>query len=77
MNTEYQTKDLGESAALFSCNCRLIRINRQGPVCWFVFEDEVQCKKLSEEYFYGQLMVKARNYYHAQTILKNRIFSEY
>ncbi len=71
----YKTKDLGESAALIIKNMKLVQIDREGRICWFVFESKVECKKLSSEFFFGELLVNAREYYEVITRLKHRIFS--
>lgn len=71
----YKTKDLAESAALIIKNIRLIRIDREGRICWFVFDNKEECEKLSNQFFFGELQVNAREYYEALGRLKNRIFS--
>jgi len=72
---EYITKDIGEAAALITQNQKLIRMDREGNVCWFIFDDKKECEKLSNQFFFDNLQVNAREYYEAQTRLKNRIFS--
>jgi len=72
---EYKTKDLPESAALLYKNQKLIRIEKQGRICWFIFSDKQLCENLSKEFFFGELMVNAREYYEAVIRLKHRIFS--
>lgn len=72
---EYKTKDLPESAALLYKNQKLIRIEKQGKICWFVFFDKSACENLSKEFFFGELTVNAREYYEAVVRLKHRIFS--
>ena len=71
----YKTKDLGESAALIIKNMKFIRIDREGRICWFVFENKSECEKFSSDFFFGELLVNAREYYEALGRLKNRIFS--
>ncbi len=75
MNDIYRTKDLSESAALLLSKQRLIDIQREGKVCWFVFEDKQRCEQISKEFFFGEYMVNAREYHQAITRLKNRIFA--
>jgi hypothetical protein len=74
MNT-YRTKDLGECAALIVARQRLIDIERQGSICWFIFEDREKSEKLGSQFFFGELPVNAREYYEAMVRVKNRIFS--
>jgi hypothetical protein len=75
MTTEYSTKDLGEAGALIVKDQKLIRIDRKGKTCWFVFEDKEECERLSADFFFGELQVNARSFYEAITRLKHRIFS--
>jgi hypothetical protein len=74
-NRFYKTRDLGESAALLLSNAHLVNFAREGKIVWFYFEDAAIYKKLSDEYFFGQIKVNARDFYQAMTKLKNRIFS--
>ncbi|PIQ71371.1 hypothetical protein COV87_03825 [Candidatus Roizmanbacteria bacterium CG11_big_fil_rev_8_21_14_0_20_37_16] len=71
----YKTKDLPESAALIYKKQNLLRIDRQGKICWFIFENKSECEKLSREFFFGELTVNAREYYEIVVRLKHRIFS--
>lgn len=75
MTTEYSTKDLGEAGALIVKGQKLIRMDREGKICWFVFEDKEICERLSNQFFFGELYVNAREFYEALGRLKNRIFS--
>ena len=74
-NRLYKTKDLGEAAALVVMNVQLFEVEREGKVCWFIFNNIDQCKLLSNQYFFGELMVNAREYTEATLRLKNRIFN--
>lgn len=71
----YETKDLAEAAALVVSNQKLIHIKREGSVCWFVFEDEEKSQELSRQYFFGKLLINAREYSEAMKRLKNLIFT--
>ena len=71
----YKTKDLPESAALVYKNRQLLRIERQGKACWFVFDNKNECEKLSNDFFFGEFTVNARLYYEIIVRLKHRIFS--
>lgn len=72
----YKTKDLAEAGALIIMEQKLIRIEREDRICWFVFTDVKKCQELSSEFFFGELLVNARVYYEALNRLKNRIFSQ-
>lgn len=75
MGSEYSTRDIGEAASLIVRKQKLIRIDRDNRICWFVFENIEECKKLSSDFFFGELLINARDYYEALGRLKNRIFS--
>jgi len=75
MKDDYKTKDLGEAAALIVKKQRFIRIDRDGRICWFVFENLQECEMLSSDFFFGELLVNARELQEAIKRLKHRIFS--
>lgn len=75
MEDDYKTKDLGEAAALIVKKQRFIRIDREGRICWFVFENKQECERLSSDFFFGELLVNARELQEAIKRLKHRIFS--
>ena len=70
----YKTRDLSEAGALLVSGCRLIRISKEGNVCYFEFENFDVCKRSSELFWFGEFMVNAKSYYDAVTRLKSRIF---
>lgn len=74
MNQEYKTKDLAEATALITTGNSLIGIERDGKICFFIFENKEKCIEISNKYFFGELTVNARNFYEAMVRLKNRIF---
>ncbi len=76
METEkYKTKDLAEASALLTRSQKLIDIEREDKICWFVFENKRSCEKIATDFWFGICMVNAKNYYQAMVTLKNRIFS--
>ena len=78
METEYyRIKDLAEAGALIVKKQQLVEIEREGKTCWFVFENKQECEKLSNQFFFGEFLVNARDYYETLNRLKNRIFSKY
>lgn len=74
-NNEYSTKDLAEGSLLLVKNKKLIRLDRQGKIVYFIFADRKSCEELSNQFWFGQCLVNAKSYYEAMTTLKNRIFS--
>lgn len=71
----YRTRDLAESAALIVQHKRLIQVEREGRICWFLFENKETCEQISNQFFFAELLVNAREYYEALQTLKNRIFA--
>lgn len=73
---EYKTRDLAESSALILRNQKLLRIEREGPTCWFVFDNDKACKDISDQYFFGELILNAREFKETMDRLKGRIFAQ-
>lgn len=70
---EYKTKDLPEVAALIIKKQRLIKIQRDGNVCWFVFEHNPSCEEISTRYYFEELLVNAREFYETMKMLKGKV----
>ena len=73
---EFKTRDLAESSALIIKGKILERMEREGRVCIFVFKDRKKCEEISNQYFFGELEVNAREFYETIIRLKNRIFAK-
>jgi hypothetical protein len=54
---------------------KLIEIQKVNKICWFIFEDKERCSEVSNDFFFGSLLVNARDYYEMLARLKNRIFA--
>jgi len=76
MENTYKTKDLAEAGVLIIKKQHLIKIEREGVICWFIFSDKLKCEQLSNLFFFGELLVNAKDYHQALSVLKNRIFSK-
>ena len=74
MEIRHRTKDLHEAAALVTCGCRLVDIERVGSIAWFVFEDEDECKKLADDFYFGGLMGSLKLFSENLRTLKGRLF---
>jgi len=72
---QYKTKDLAEAACLITTKKRLVQVDRNSSICWFVFDDQKACEALSREFFFGEVLVNARDFYEALNRLKHKIFS--
>ena len=68
------TKDLGEAAALLCASKKLLRLQKETNFYWFVFYDKSSCEKISNEYWFGNLLFNAKTYNNTLKSLKNRLF---
>lgn len=71
----YKTKDLAEASTLIVKGQQLSTIEREGRVCWFVFINKKDCEELSNHYYFGEVLVNAKNFHEVMSTLKGRIFS--
>lgn len=71
----YKTKDLAEASILLTKKQKLIRIEREGKVCWFIFQDKEKCQEIANQFWFGECLINAKSYYEAMLTLKNRIFA--
>lgn len=70
----YKTKDLWEAGALVINHLPLVSIEREGKVCFFVFDDKSKADAIAREYYFGSLKVDAYKYQEAISRLKRQIF---
>ena len=77
MKKTYSTKDLAEAAAILTIGGDLEKIERTGDICWFLFKDYQKCRDWSELYFYGDLIVNAREFDQSLKRLKQMIFNKF
>lgn len=71
---KYRTKDIAEAGALIVHEQRLVSVDRQEHVCWFVFENTQECKNLTQLFYFDELLVSVRSYHEALKRLKSLIF---
>lgn len=71
---EYKTKDIGEASALIASDVKILSFEREDHFFWFVF-DGTDARRISDEYWSGDLQVNAKKYYGSYKALKDRIFS--
>lgn len=72
---EYRTKDLGLASAILAKGIKLLRIERESDICWFIF-NETDATPVAENYWSGELQIDAKSYNEAMRTLKTRIFSQ-
>ena len=75
-NNSFVTKDLYLSALLYAKGLKLQKVERQGRVCWFVFEDKNQSDQLRQKFINKEIDVNAKEYTDALQTLKDLVFAE-
>jgi len=75
MNEYYKTRDLAEASFLFTKTQELISIEREGKICWFIFQDKKQCEELSKQFWFQDALIPSKSFYESIQTLKNRIFN--
>ena len=71
---QHHVKDLHEAALLYAHGQRLSGLRKEGKFYWFVFSGKQKCRKLSDQYWAGEIQVSAKAYSDAIKTLKTRIF---
>ena len=72
----FKTKDLYEAAFLYADRRKLVRLERDGNIFWFVFADRETCERVSLAYWQGEIDTNAKEYADAIRTLKDRIFAQ-
>jgi hypothetical protein len=75
MNNQFITKDLNLAGLLYAKGVSFIGVNRNGKLCWFVFENHEQCEKFQQEFFSKSVVVNAKEYADALRTLKDLVFA--
>ncbi len=76
MNNFFATRDLYLSAVFYSIGIKLIKVDRQGRLCFFIFEDKDKCNNCQQQYFAKELQVTAKDLIDAIRTLKDLVFAE-
>ena len=71
----YKTRDLAESSFLIAKGKNLRLIEREGKICWFIFDDKEICEQIANDFWFGDSIASAKAFYDAMQTLKNRIFA--
>ena len=71
---QYNTKDIGEAAALITRGCRLADILWKDGIAFFLFDDPLAAS-IGHDYFYADLPLNARTYYDTLRMLKRKIYT--
>ena len=77
MEQTFQTKDLGEAAALDAVGLSMVGLepNGDGKSFNFIFADADRSAAVARQYWSGALCVSARNYADSMRRLKDRLFA--
>ena len=76
-HNELITKDLYEASFFLAKDQRLIRLDKEGRIYWFVFSNPGgACERLRNLYWSGEGLVSARIYTNSIQTLKDRIFAQ-
>lgn len=70
----YTSKDLAESSFLLASGIRLIQIDNEDGIFWFVFADKSTCQRLADSFWLGKATVNAQALCNAMRTLKDVIF---
>ena len=70
----YSTKDLAEGSFLLASGIRLIQIDNEDGIFWFVFADKSTCLRLADSFWRKEATVNARELCDAMRTLKDVIF---
>lgn len=75
-NNTFITKDLYLAALIYAKGLTNVKLNRQGRVCWFVFDNKELGEQYEQQYFAKVIDVNAKEYTDALRTLKDRVFAE-
>ena len=76
MSEFFKTRDLYEAAYIYCLEGKFIKLEQENDICWFVFDNQILCSKLSSEYWSKQGKVVGKDYSESIRTLKDLIFSK-
>lgn len=74
MDQTFQVKDLYLAGYLYANGQKFRGVRRDGPTCWFEFENRNECLKMQQDYFSGLGNTNPKTYADALKTLKGVIF---
>lgn len=74
MRESFITRDLAEASFLVASGIKLVQIEKEDSVFWFLFDDKLTCQKLSDSFWRKEAMVNAQEFSSAIRMLKDVIF---
>ena len=70
----YKTKDLQIASILVTSGFNIVKLERSGKICFFIFKNTFDLKNALIDYWNGALRVDPKLLFIAYRELKNRIF---
>ena len=75
MSDHFLTKAFQLAGLSYAKGAGFIGVNRNGRLCWFVFENHQLCEKLQQQFFAKSVEVNAKDYADAIRTLKDLVFA--
>lgn len=75
-NDIYRVKDLYLASFLYSQRKRLLRVEREGATCWFIFADKSSCEALEGLYWTNEGVTQVKSLVDSIRTLKDLIFAK-
>ncbi len=74
-NNMWRCKDLYLAAFVYSQGKDVIKLERDGKVCWFIFDDPTRCETFKNDFWMNSGSVAPKVYAEAIRSLKDLIFA--
>lgn len=75
MDNYWKTKDLYLAAFIYSQEIELVKVEKEGKVCWFNFGNKQKCDELQTLYWSNKGQAIPKIYSDAMRSLKDLIFA--
>ncbi len=75
-NNTYKVKDLYLSAYIYASQKPLLRVEREGSTCWFVYGDKASCEALASAYWANTAVGNVKAIVDAIRSLKDLVFAQ-
>lgn len=72
---KFFVKDIYIASLLYSCQLKLIKIEKESNFLWFIFENKIKAGELTDRYWRKDIQVDARTFVDSIRILKDMIFA--
>lgn len=72
---KFFVKDIYIASLLYSCQLKLIKIEKESNFLWFIFENKIKAEELTDRYWRKDIQVDVRTFVDSIRILKDMIFA--